>query len=271
MSRLPTPGSDEGTWGDILNDFLGAEHNADGTLKKASIINSAEQTANKGQASGYAPLDGSATVPSSNLPDATASTKGVIQLTGDLSGTAASPTVLGINRGAWQANTAYKANDQVIQNGLLYSAISDFTSGASFSYSNWAQVGSGNVELGYAEITANFTAASNVQSDVPGLSITITERARPYMVEVSVYVLAGNTAVSNSHALIVEGTTILGTASAYIATANTGSYARGTVRIGSPTPGTVRTFKIQSLGSGTNKPTISAASTAPSYIRAIEV
>lgn len=33
MSRLPTPGSDNGVWGDILNDFLGVEHEADGRLK----------------------------------------------------------------------------------------------------------------------------------------------------------------------------------------------------------------------------------------------
>lgn len=32
-SRLPTPGGDDGTWGDVLNDFLGVEHNADGTQK----------------------------------------------------------------------------------------------------------------------------------------------------------------------------------------------------------------------------------------------
>ncbi len=33
MTRLPTPGSDNGTWGSILNDFLLASHNADGSLK----------------------------------------------------------------------------------------------------------------------------------------------------------------------------------------------------------------------------------------------
>lgn len=32
-SRLPTPGSDTGQWGIILNDFLQVEHNADGSLK----------------------------------------------------------------------------------------------------------------------------------------------------------------------------------------------------------------------------------------------
>lgn len=33
MARLPTPGSDDGQWGDILNDFLLHEHGVDGGLK----------------------------------------------------------------------------------------------------------------------------------------------------------------------------------------------------------------------------------------------
>ncbi|MDB5185269.1 MAG: hypothetical protein JWN38_1077 [Candidatus Saccharibacteria bacterium] len=32
-TRLPTPGADDGTWGDILNDFLSQAHNLDGSLK----------------------------------------------------------------------------------------------------------------------------------------------------------------------------------------------------------------------------------------------
>jgi hypothetical protein len=37
-SRLPTPGSDSGQWGQILNDYLAVEHNADGTLKQSATI-----------------------------------------------------------------------------------------------------------------------------------------------------------------------------------------------------------------------------------------
>lgn len=33
MVRLPTPGSDDGQWGSLLNSYLEVEHNADGTLK----------------------------------------------------------------------------------------------------------------------------------------------------------------------------------------------------------------------------------------------
>lgn len=37
MTRLPQPGSDRGTWGDILNDFLSQSHNADGTIKQTAL------------------------------------------------------------------------------------------------------------------------------------------------------------------------------------------------------------------------------------------
>ncbi|MDQ5972621.1 MAG: hypothetical protein QG553_780 [Patescibacteria group bacterium] len=37
MSRLPIPGSDKGTWGDILNDFLQQSLNADGSLKSDAL------------------------------------------------------------------------------------------------------------------------------------------------------------------------------------------------------------------------------------------
>lgn len=33
MARLPIPGGDDGTWGDILNNFLSVEHNPDGSQK----------------------------------------------------------------------------------------------------------------------------------------------------------------------------------------------------------------------------------------------
>lgn len=38
MTRLPTPGADEGAWGNLLNDFLAVEHNPDGTLKSSGSL-----------------------------------------------------------------------------------------------------------------------------------------------------------------------------------------------------------------------------------------
>ena len=40
MPRLPIPGSDEGNWGQILNDYLSAAHKPDGTLKDSVITTS---------------------------------------------------------------------------------------------------------------------------------------------------------------------------------------------------------------------------------------
>lgn len=38
MARLPVPGSDDGTWGNVLNDFLAVEHNTNGTLKASGSL-----------------------------------------------------------------------------------------------------------------------------------------------------------------------------------------------------------------------------------------
>jgi hypothetical protein len=38
MARLPTPGGDDGAWGDLLNDFLIQSHRDDGTLKGVSNV-----------------------------------------------------------------------------------------------------------------------------------------------------------------------------------------------------------------------------------------
>lgn len=40
MARLPLPGSDNGTWGDILNDFLLQAHTTQGVLKPGSVSQS---------------------------------------------------------------------------------------------------------------------------------------------------------------------------------------------------------------------------------------
>jgi hypothetical protein len=70
VARLPTPGSDVNSWGDILNDFLKHSHNSDGSLKESAIQDA--------------------------IPDATTTSTGIVQLTGDLGGTASSPTVPGL-------------------------------------------------------------------------------------------------------------------------------------------------------------------------------
>jgi hypothetical protein len=117
MARLPQPGGDDGTWGQVLNDFLTTSHNNDGTVK-ANVVNSAAiqngSVSNAKLATG-AGSDGQVLTKDAGAsggiawtsvagsPDATTTTKGLVQLAGDLGGTAASPTVPGL---ASKANTS---------------------------------------------------------------------------------------------------------------------------------------------------------------------
>lgn len=146
MARLPVPGSDDGTWGDILNDFLSQSHNPDGTLQSAAIPNGSVTPAKlsqayvpaseKGAASGIATLDATGKVPASQLPaagstpDATATTKGVIQLAGDLGGTATAPTVPGLAAKADDANVLHLAGSETV------TGAKDFTGGVTINGTN---------------------------------------------------------------------------------------------------------------------------------------
>jgi hypothetical protein len=117
MARLPVPGQDEGTWGSLLNDYLQVSHNTDGTLQDDAVSTSAIQdnsvsgaklednsvtnakldagSGSNGQvltkASGAS--GGFAWTSVAGSPDATTLAKGLVQLAGDLGGTATSPTV----------------------------------------------------------------------------------------------------------------------------------------------------------------------------------
>lgn len=128
MARLPISGSDNGQWGLILNDFLMQAHQADGQVKDSSItsaklasgavtetaLSSSVQTKLNTTAPAIDPVfTGSVTVPdpvnssdaatkayvdaaTTTTPDATNTTKGKIQLSGDLGGTADTPSVPGL-------------------------------------------------------------------------------------------------------------------------------------------------------------------------------
>jgi len=135
-ARLPQPGADDGTWGNILNAFLQVAHNSDGGLLTGAIQAAGGVTSVNGKTpvsgvvtlvpsdigSGDAislqnvavdsstPSDGQALVyngiaskwapatvtGSGSVSDATTSSKGIIQLAGDLDGTASSPSVFKI-------------------------------------------------------------------------------------------------------------------------------------------------------------------------------
>ncbi len=68
MSRLPTPGSDAGTWGTILNDFLDVSHNTDGSLKPTAVSAGGAVTS----VNGKTPSGGAVTLSAADIGTGTA-------------------------------------------------------------------------------------------------------------------------------------------------------------------------------------------------------
>jgi hypothetical protein len=120
MARLPQPGADDGVWGEVLNDFLEVSLKTDGTIQNdvitAAQVQDNSLTGLQLQNSTISPVKLNAIDSPSNgevlaynnsqfewvaqaggsTPDADSTTKGVLKLTGDLGGTADSPTVPGL-------------------------------------------------------------------------------------------------------------------------------------------------------------------------------
>ena len=69
--RLPIPGSDDGTWGEILNSFLEVSLNADGTLIPSAI----QQAGGVTSVNGKAAISGSLTLNASNIGALPSTTK----------------------------------------------------------------------------------------------------------------------------------------------------------------------------------------------------
>ncbi|HSX00496.1 MAG TPA: hypothetical protein VLH38_05665 [Patescibacteria group bacterium] len=164
MARLPQPGADDGTWGNVLNDFLAVEHNADGTLKASGSLstkadnNAVVHNTSNETIAGIKTFSASPVVPSPSLggqatnktyvdsvvsagaPDATASSKGIVQLAGDLGGTGTTAAAPVISGGA--ITTAKLATGAVTSNEIANGTITDanISSSAGISKSKLASL-----------------------------------------------------------------------------------------------------------------------------------
>ncbi len=108
MARLPQPGGDNGNWGTILNDYLAQTHKSDGTLKDNVVSAAAITDGSIGETLLDAALQSKV---NAGAPDATASTRGVVQLAGDLGGSATSPTVPGLSDKVAKGSLMFNVKD----------------------------------------------------------------------------------------------------------------------------------------------------------------
>lgn len=145
MARLPQPGGDQDIWGQVLNDYLSVEHNSDGTLKTSGSLASKADNAATVHTTGNETISGVKTFNSSPVvptpttstqaankgyvdgiaggADATTSSKGIIQLAGDLGGSGTTASAPVISNGA--VTTVKLATGAVTTNEIADSTITN--------------------------------------------------------------------------------------------------------------------------------------------------
>lgn len=179
MTRLPTPGQDDGTWGNILNEFLSVAHNTDGTLKNGAAANdtSVVHTSGNEAVGGTKTFSASPVVPTPTLgsqaanktyvdsvatsgaPDASTSAKGVVQLAGDLGGTGTTAAAPVISDGAI-TNAKVSASAAIAKSKLASLNIVD----ADVSAISESKITNLTTDLNGKEATANKGVANGYAS-----------------------------------------------------------------------------------------------------------
>jgi len=173
--RLPTPGSDNGSWGYVLNDFLGVSLDTDGSILSAALTTAgAELTSNKNAANGYAGLDSGSRISITNIPTGTTSTTVAL---GNMVGT--SRTIVGI--------TGPTTGDTATNTDYVY-----YWSGSTpFTYTQPTAVGNTNLytlkNASSVNQTVNFTGAESADGSTtltltPNSSVDLVSNNTNYMI-----------------------------------------------------------------------------------------
>ena len=217
MARLPQPGGDDGNWGNILNEYLLQAHETTGAIKANAVDSAAIQnnsiSGSKLQDNTVTPAKLAATggsdgqvlsknsgqsgglqwISPSGVPDATASVKGIVQLTGDLGGTAASPTVPGLT-GKVDTSRQVATTHSLTGGGDLtanrtLSLVGDAASPGNTKY--YGTNGSGT--KGYHDVPSG--------ANYPNNSGVATVAPRPSMTDVRDYGATGNGSTDDTAAI----------------------------------------------------------------------
>lgn len=191
MVRLPIPGSDSGTWGSLLNDYLSVEHNSDGTLKSSGTLATKADNADVVHNSGTETINGSkifvasptVPTPASNAhaatkayvdssvasggADATTTSKGLVQLAGDLGGIGTTASAPIISDGAI---TASKIASSAITDTQISSISESKVTNLVFDLGATEKTANKGVVNGYAPLDgAGKIASSYLPTSTPGI------------------------------------------------------------------------------------------------------
>ena len=202
MPRLPIPGSDDGNWGDILNDYLLQSHQADGSLRSAVVTAATIQ-------------DGAITTP--KLAD-NAIVSAKLAPSAVTAGAIASDAI----------STPKVANDAITEPKLAISNTP--TSGYILSWNGtalaWVAASSGDPSLG-GDLTGTASNAQIAAGAIVNADINASAAIAQSKIANLTTDLAGKAATSHTHAAadITSGT--IASARLGSGTANSTTYLRG--------------------------------------------
>lgn len=169
MARLPQPGKDGGKWGNILNEFLLVDHNADGTLKASGTLSTKY------------------TKPSAGIPETDLSTSVQTKLNSSSGGSSAPVTSASITDATTVGKSLLTAPDAVNARTTIGAGTSNLiigTTSTTAKAGNYAptkaDVGLGNVDNttdATKPISTPVATALNAKQDTLSLTTTGTSGA----------------------------------------------------------------------------------------------